>query len=567
MAPVAVPGGDATLSWQDERAWRVLALGPGSELLFLAGWLRWREDARRPDLLHVACVLPAPAPPEALHALGGEQPQLQGLAEALAARWQGLLPGFHRFSFEQGRVLLTVCVGDTASLLREHDFQADAVWVRAAATLADTLKPLTRLCRRGATLACEGEGDPASLHGDLQSAGWTRLAAPAGTLCARYEPAWTLRREPAAAAAVPSRAIVVGAGLAGAAAAASLARRGWSVLVVDAAPAPAAGASGLPIGLMAPHQSPDDNLLSRLTRAGIRITLQEAQDRLAPGLEWAPTGVLQWRGDDARPLPELGEALAPWSRPASDAQKRAAGWDAAQPAWWHQNAGWIEPAALVRSWLRQPGVRFLGGWTVRRILREGAQWRIEADDGQRVAVAPLVVVAAALATGILVGQPLRLQPVRGQVTWAPRPDDTAGLPPFPVNGNGHFLPDVPLVERGAWITGSTYGRADADPACRPQDDAANLQRLRPLVPRAADALADASTRAWSGVRCASSDRRPLVGEVAPGLWVSTAMGSRGLSFAALCAELLAARLHQEPLPLPAKLAQALSATRQPSPGG
>ena len=40
------------------------------------------------------------------------------------------------------------------------------------------------------------------------------------------------------------------------------------------------------------------------------------------------------------------------------------------------------------------------------------------------------------------------------------------------------------------------------------------------------------------------------------------MGSRGLTFAALCGELLAARLHGEPLPLPASLAGALDAGRQ-----
>jgi tRNA 5-methylaminomethyl-2-thiouridine biosynthesis bifunctional protein len=39
------------------------------------------------------------------------------------------------------------------------------------------------------------------------------------------------------------------------------------------------------------------------------------------------------------------------------------------------------------------------------------------------------------------------------------------------------------------------------------------------------------------------------------------MGSRGLTFAALCAELLAARLHGEPLPLDRRLALALDATR------
>jgi tRNA 5-methylaminomethyl-2-thiouridine biosynthesis bifunctional protein len=35
----------------------------------------------------------------------------------------------------------------------------------------------------------------------------------------------------------------------------------------------------------------------------------------------------------------------------------------------------------------------------------------------------------------------------------------------------------------------------------------------------------------------------------PGLWLSTAMGSRGLSHAALCGELIAAQLGAEPLPL------------------
>jgi tRNA 5-methylaminomethyl-2-thiouridine biosynthesis bifunctional protein len=67
--------------------------------------------------------------------------------------------------------------------------------------------------------------------------------------------------------------------------------------------------------------------------------------------------------------------------------------------------------------------------------------------------------------------------------------------------------------------------------------------------------------AWSGVRWASSDRRPLAGEVEDGLWVSTAMGSRGLTFAALCGEWIAARVHGEPWPLEARLAQALDVVR------
>jgi tRNA 5-methylaminomethyl-2-thiouridine biosynthesis bifunctional protein len=47
----------------------------------------------------------------------------------------------------------------------------------------------------------------------------------------------------------------------------------------------------------------------------------------------------------------------------------------------------------------------------------------------------------------------------------------------------------------------------------------------------------------------------------PGLCVCTAMGSRGLSFAVLCGELLAAWLHAEPLPMDKRLAQSLLASR------
>ena len=71
--------------------------------------------------------------------------------------------------------------------------------------------------------------------------------------------------------------------------------------------------------------------------------------------------------------------------------------------------------------------------------------------------------------------------------------------------------------------------------------------------------------AWTGIRCASTDRRPLVGplheDVPDGLWLSTAMGSRGLTFAALAGELIAAGVHGEPLPLARKLALALSPSR------
>lgn len=555
--------------WAGRAQWRVLATGFACATNFLATWHAWRSDPQRPRMLHYAAVEASPVMLDALLQAVATYPALQPLAQALASQWTGLVPGFHRFSFERGRVLLTLCMVDLQAGLREQSMRADSVYLDGPEASLDTVKALTRLCRREAGLATSTA--TADLQRDLQSCGWRvekrpGLGASRECLAGVYAPAWEVKGLDEPQAVEPGECIVVGAGLAGAAAAASLARRGWRVRVFDTAAGPATGASDLPAGLLAPHQSPDDNLLSRLSRAGVRVTLQEAEQHLARGLEWDRTGVLEWRGEDHRPLPALGEAFAVWSREATDAQKRAAGLPAGDSAWWHENAAWIEPAALVRWWLREPGVRFAGGRQVARLRREQDGWVLEDAAGGRMGEAPLVVLAAALGTAALLDEQVQLHPVRGQVTWAPRGEDAGSLPPFPVNGHGHFLPRVPLVDRDAWITGSTYGRGDADETLRREDNAANLERVREVMPRAAQVMDGAFARrevqGWSGVRCASSDRRPLVGEFAPGLWVSTAMGSRGLTFAALCAELVAARLHREPLPLEARLAQALDVRRQ-----
>ena len=54
---------------------------------------------------------------------------------------------------------------------------------------------------------------------------------------------------------------------------------------------------------------------------------------------------------------------------------------------------------------------------------------------------------------------------------------------------------------------------------------------------------------------------PLLASGMPPVWISASMGSRGLTYAVLCAELLAARLGGEPLPLEGSLARLLAAAR------
>jgi tRNA 5-methylaminomethyl-2-thiouridine biosynthesis bifunctional protein len=149
---------------------------------------------------------------------------------------------------------------------------------------------------------------------------------------------------------------------------------------------------------------------------------------------------------------------------------------------------------------------------------------------------------------------------------------TAIATPCAINGNGHFIPAIPWQGGHIWLSGSTYEHdAPHTPQVTPQGVAANLLRLQQLIPAAANLLAAQHqaglVQGWAGTRCTTRDRLPLVGEVsaahAPGLYVCTAMGSRGLSFAALCGQHLAAKMVGYPsTPLPILLAQAIEANRQ-----
>jgi tRNA 5-methylaminomethyl-2-thiouridine biosynthesis bifunctional protein len=563
------------LAWAGQARWRILETGFGLGLNFLAAWRAWRDDPARPAMLHYVSIEAWPVSAgDLLRSVAGF-PELQELAAQLARQWWGLVPGLHRLAFEEGRVLLTLCVGDVEPMLRDLAFRADCVFLdgfepqrNPAMWSAATFKGVARLCRRGTRFATwTAAGD---VRRDLQACGFRvekvdGLPPKRHRLQGVFEPAWRTADADAGAPLHATRAVVIGAGLAGAAVAASLARRGWEVEVLDRHSEPAAGASSLPAGLMAPHQSPDDNLLSQLSRSGIRLTLQQAEALLPRGQDWEASGAIEVRLDDPRPPPALGPGGEAWTTTATPEQKVQALVDAGTQAWWHQQAAWIKPAALVRAWLAQSSIRWRGGVTVASVRKGPAGWQLLDDAGSIVAESAVVVLAAAGQSAGLLGNRIALTPVRGQVSWGERDPSEPGWPAFPLNGDGHLLPAIPQGDRLTWLAGSSYGRGDTGLDVREAEQEDNLHKLATLAPHLARRLRPAfeagRVKAWTGTRWASRDRRPLVGWVEPGLGVSTAMGSRGLTFAVLCAELLAARLHDEPLPLPRRQSAALDALR------
>jgi tRNA 5-methylaminomethyl-2-thiouridine biosynthesis bifunctional protein len=365
-----------------------------------------------------------------------------------------------------------------------------------------------------------------------------------------------------------------------------LALRGGDVTVLeasDAALTSAAPSAGLPVALMAPHYSHDDHAISQLSRLGVTATTLAARTLLVEGQDWQACGALQRAGK-----------LGPQAR-------------------WFADAAWVKPAALVAAWLAHPRITLCAGLhvhSVQRIPSASNLWQALDAQASVLAQADALVLANAYQVGSLLhalhlvqpadqpasqpnAHPPWLHQVAGQVIFGPWTAEWQALWPqlFPelasfthashpdqppvcaINGNGHFIPAIGWGNNGEqmWLSGSTYEHdAPYHPQVTAQGLAANLHRLQQLIPAAAPLLAGqhaaGQIQGWAGTRCTTRDRLPVVGAVsaaqAPGLYACTAMGSRGLSFAALCGQHVAGLITDATqLLLPTHLSQALAPTR------
>lgn len=563
-------------SWSGRPAWTILSTHFGNGLHFLASCAAWRADPARSHMLHYVGILApgqTPARDDCVKPDSGllESAMTQQLHRACAS----LQGGFQRITFERGLISLTLCRERLVTALGELDCSVDAIYVDAGglgnAILATdtaeawdkwTVQLLARRCRRGTRLRVTGVGD---LPGQSIANPWTERFQSQGfewdapkpdttDLQGTFNPQWKISRSRSAAraAAIPiTRVAVIGAGLAGASVARALALRGWDVSVFDQHAEPAKGASGLPVGLVVPQVSADDNARSRMSRSGVALTLQNAHDLLSQGFDWEMSGVRELRTEES--------------------------------SLWHAQAAWLKPAKLVQAWLAHPRIRFIGNAHVGNMEKNQHVWVLRGGAAEPLGQAEIVVFANAMGCAPLLlnlvqtiplvhglADNLRaLQATHGTLSSGRLTEDLSSMPESPVNGHGSFVPRVPEATGMHWYAGSTFETQASAMADVNAQHSANLNRLCELLPDVGKALApdfhSGRVASWSNTRCVPHDRLPLVGPIeahAPSsLWICAGMGARGLSFSALCAQLLAARISAEPLPLEFSLAKSLEPDR------
>jgi len=129
-------------------------------------------------------------------------------------------------------------------------------------------------------------------------------------------------------------ALVIGAGLAGAAVCSALAAKGWRLTLLDAAKGPAMAASALPVGMLSPHVTRAPTPLSRLSALGVAATRAELERLLPQGQGWQACEVDnlnhdagRWPASLVRPAAlvhawldeatRLGRLIAHWNQPVA----------------------------------------------------------------------------------------------------------------------------------------------------------------------------------------------------------------------------------------------------------
>ncbi len=539
---VFISGNGLPGRWMHRSSFVILETGFGMGLNFLATWRAWKEDPARCRRLHFVSVEKHPFALDDLRALHRLYPELAGEAAELHARWPLLLSGAHRMEF--GNVVLTLFFGDVAQL-RDLRLSADAIYLDGFAPAKNpemwthqVLRSVSRLAARDATLATWSVAGP--VREALEATGFeVEKRSGFGTkremLVARNARSAPNRRLPEA-----RRAIVVGAGLAGAAVCERLCARGWEVELHERRAEPAQEASGNHAGIFHPIVTSDDSIFARVTRAGFFHTLG-ALERLG-NVRHDRCGALQLARNEKE---QASQQRAAAGLPPDYAQfvtreeaSAHAGVPVGAAGLWFPESGWIKPRSLVRAQLAACGdrLRMNFGSTV--------------DDLPR---APVVVLAAGGDAPPLCPVPdLRLRRVRGQVTYLP---ESAIEPPHVVVLRGGGV--LPPVD-GVCVVGATYDLEDPDTAVREDSHAGNLERLKGILGVEVNAR---GIEGRVGFRSVTPDRLPVVGKIAEGVYAAFAYGSRGLVWSSLAAEIIASELEGEPMPVEGKLVDALSPER------
>ncbi|BFM15216.1 bifunctional tRNA (5-methylaminomethyl-2-thiouridine)(34)-methyltransferase MnmD/FAD-dependent 5-carboxymethylaminomethyl-2-thiouridine(34) oxidoreductase MnmC [Maricurvus nonylphenolicus] len=541
-----------TLTNQDHFV--IAETGFGTGLNFLAAWQLWQQQAPTEAQLHFISVEMFPVGHSDLQTALALWPELAPLAQQLIDNYpQALTPGFHRLSFDNGRVQLTLIIGEASDsfsqlLASPHpafevpQHRVDAWFLDGFApaknpdmwsqSLFDLIARLSAPEATAATFTCAG-----IVKRGLKSAGFTiekvpgfgrkreMLRAKLSSVYCEPEadsfaegpfnsphpaPWWVHKSQPT----TQKSAIVIGGGIAGCHSAHALAKRGWQVTLLERHSQLATEGSGNPQGVLyAKLSAKTDNL------GDFNLTaLQYAQRVYQPYWQAAGSqcGVLQL-SEDANSQAALIERLGQQTLQKAlvrnlDRQQASeiAGIELLSGGLFFQQAGWLNPAKVCQQLTTHSNINVTTHAEVTSLTYDDGQWQTLNAAGKLLAHAPTVVIATANdALQLPQSNYLPLKPVRGQVSYLTANDTSSQLNTV-LCGEGYIAP----AHQGQHCLGASFGPKQSKTDLRQQDHGQNLQRLAPLSEPLLQAFQPTPPlQGRASVRATTPDYLPMVGPV------------------------------------------------------
>ena len=401
---------------------------------------------------------------------------------------------------------------------------------------------------------------------------------------------WHLDKSPAGRS---TREIaVLGAGIAGCTSAVALAKRGFNVTLVDRHPIAGCEASGNNQGIVYPKLSARDDVLPRINLAAMQFSSRYYQPFWAQGLG-RQCGVIVVPENDKikQDFEIIGQRFK--DQPnlvqlhGNEQLCRLSGINMqAQIGLYFPQLGWLSPADICQQLVAQHQIPLLQA-DIQRIAHNDDRWHLFGADGQSCITSETLVIANAFdCKQFQQTEFLPVTQLRGQISYIPSNRASSALKTV-ICGEGYITPQ----HNGQHSIGATYNKGVFTTALRPEDHQANLDKIGATDCGIATVIGSQNVTTMTGranYRCTTKDYLPIVGAVAdlaqliedysglrrdakssiatagsylPNLYINCGMGSRGLSYAPLSAEILAAELAGDEPILDKDLRLALHPTR------
>lgn len=557
--------------WQNKAYYTIGETGFGTGLNFLHVWQNFLVTAPANTRLTFISVEQYPLRPSDLaraHALFDVE--LHPYCAQLQACYPLPIAGWHTLRF--GRVTLLLGLGDATALLTDFDASVDAWFLdgfspakNPAMWHAGLYQALAKHSHAGTKIASFTAAG--HVRAGLASVGFS-IERAQGFAHKRHRifgtfTAPNFAHNIAAKKPPPSRIIIIGAGIAGTSIAHALSEYGIQCILLDAADDIASGASGNAAAVLYPQLAREYRASAQFSHLGYAHTLRllSALNTPQAPIDYAGIGMFKSPKDEKEAVrladvnTQLGFNKDVVRTINAHEASEYLGQTVTSGGVWYPDGSHVNPRSLCRAFAAHANITLQPHKKVIALQHEGNLWRVHCADNSIYEADCVILATAHDVLNLLPSIDWKMRKTAGQISFIPAAQIATPLRAIYCH-RGYIIPQA-----GGHMVGATYDHADMSCAVRRENHERNMGELLAALP---NFFTRADVTQWQGrsaIRATTFDRMPYVGEVASGLYISTGHGSRGLITAPLCAQILAAEIMGDIIPIARSLKASLHIAR------